>query len=104
MILGSSDCRTNRVLTECEGPVSCQHICLGWPQAEEQTVLLKAGETARVALQLTPLRAGPLAVTGLEWVLNGHAPGYKLFAERRAPARRAASRCAAPLIWRAVPW
>ena len=57
-------------------------------------MLLKAGETARVALRLTPLRAGPLTVTGLEWVLNGHAPGYRLFAERRAPTRRTASRCA----------
>lgn len=47
-----------------------------------------------MALRLTPLQAGLLTVTGLEWVLNGHAPGYKLFAERRPLHRRTASRYA----------
>lgn len=62
-------------------------------QAEEQSILIRGGESARVALTLTPLRPGALTVTGLDWVLNGHAPGYRLFAERRAHHRRSASKC-----------
>lgn len=72
-------------------------------QAEERSVLVRPGEAARVALTLTPLRPGGLAVTGLDWLLNGHAPGYRLFAERRARHRRTASKCAR-LLRMHPPW
>ncbi|BDA40386.1 probable trafficking protein particle complex subunit 8 [Coccomyxa sp. Obi] len=60
----------------------------------EQTVVLKGGEQVRLALGLRPLQPGLLTLTGVEWLLNGNAPGRKLFAPKRPRHRRTASRAA----------
>lgn len=73
--------------------LACVSILLGYPmQVEEQTLVLKGGERVRVALQLRPLQPGLLTLTGVEWILNEHAPGRKLFTPRRPKHKRSASK------------
>ena len=55
------------------------HLCV---QVEESAVTLKPHESAWVALRLRPLRPGLLTLTGVDWILNGTAPGHKQFALR----------------------
>lgn len=55
-------------------------------------VVLKGGEQVRLTLGLRPLRPGLLTLTGMEWLLNGNAPGRKLFVPKRPKHRRTASR------------
>ena len=43
---------------------------------------LKPHESAWVALRLRPLQPGLLTLTGVDWLLNGTAPGHKQFALR----------------------
>jgi hypothetical protein len=61
-------------------------------QVQEQNMVLKAGERVRVALRLRPLRPGLLTLTGLEWLLQEHAPGRRLFVPRRPKHKRSASK------------
>ena len=54
---------------------------------------LKPHESTWVALRLRPLQPGLLTLTGVDWLLNGTAPGHKQFALRLTPSlRRTASK------------
>jgi len=57
-------------------------------QVEEAAVTLKPQETAWVALRLRPLQPSLLTLTGVEWLLNGTAPGRKQFSLRPAPKHK----------------
>ena len=48
-------------------------------QVEAQELILKPGDSEVQRLQLRPLQPGVLRLTGLEWVLNGHAHGQLVF-------------------------
>lgn len=75
--------------------VCLQHVqhCM---QVLEQDLLLAAGSTQHVTLQLLPFRPGVLQITGLEWILNDSCTGRFLFpqAERQQQHRRTGSRWA----------
>ena len=57
-------------------------------QAEEQSLTLAPGERVTLLLRLRARRPGALTLRGLEWTLNGHARGRRLFEPRRARGRR----------------
>ena len=65
-------------------------------QAEEQGLTLAPGERVTLLLRLRVRRPGALTLRGLEWTLNGHACGRRLFEPRRARGRR--GRCC-PGVW-----
>ncbi|KAK9823583.1 hypothetical protein WJX72_003982 [[Myrmecia] bisecta] len=61
-------------------------------QVLEEALSLKAGARARVRLKLRPLRPGLLTLKGVEWLLNGHALGRRMFTVRKRTHRRSNSR------------
>ncbi|KAK9825400.1 hypothetical protein WJX81_000447 [Elliptochloris bilobata] len=75
-----------------------EHDC-GEPddaEAEEQTLSLAPGQRTTLQLVLRVRRAGALTLRGLEWTLNGHARGRRLFEPRRARGRRGRGLAKAP--------
>ena len=51
----------------------------GLLQVEPRELVLKPGDSEVQRLQLRPLQPGVLRLTGLEWVLDGHAHGRRMF-------------------------
>ena len=66
---------------------------VGRAQAEEQKLSLAPGAAAVLRLRLRARRPGALTLRGLEWTLNGHARGRRLFEPPRPQGKR--GRCAA---------
>jgi hypothetical protein len=57
-------------------------------QAEAEEVVLRGGERMRVRLRFRGLRPGLLSVTGVKWLLDGAAQGYKSLKLRQLPQPR----------------